>query len=217
MQYLTADGQALVRRAADHINGRPSYRQIREYVIHGTKPSSKMGSEKEVSGMRIVKEYADVSVNTSGYYEMERYNDFTTAKRVSFDGAKTRRVYYNKEIIKIELPDLDGKLNDNIRYTVATMFNEVFRTLFAENQAYISAVTDDSFLADSKEIKPLTYSIKGGDGYELCKNAIYIIEDSQLDLGLTVAVERNLQRIFGIIQDYLKPILIVGASLVTQW
>lgn len=205
MQYLTADGQVLVRRAADHITGRPTYRQIREYAICGVKPSEKIGAQQDIAGMKVVKEFADIIVNTSGYYRMERYNDFTTAKRVSFEGEKNgipKRVYRNKEILRIELPDFGGKLNDNIRYTITVLFNEIFKTIFAENQAYICAVTDDSFLAEVDGDKPLTYSIKG-EGCDLQSNAIYIIEDSQLDLGLTVAVERNLQRIFSIIHDYL--------------
>ena len=205
MQYLTADGQVLVRRAADHITGRPAYRQVRQYTIHGAKPSEKIGAHQNIDGMRIIKEYADISVDTPSYYRMEKYNDFTTAKLVSFEGKKNgipQRVYCNKEIIRIELPDFNGKLNDNIRYTITTLFNEIFKTIFAENQAYICALTDDSFLGETDETKPVTYSIKG-DGYELNSNSIYIIEDSQLDLGLTVAVERNLQRIFSIIHDYL--------------
>ena len=205
MQYLTADGQVLVRRAADHIIGRPTDRQIREYAICGVKPSEKIGAQQDIAGMKVVKEFADIIVNTSGYYRMERYNDFTTAKRVSFEGEKNgipKRVYRNKEILRIELPDFGGKLNDNIRYTITVLFNEIFKTIFAENQAYICAVTDDSFLAEVDGDKPLTYSIKG-EGCDLQSNAIYIIEDSQLDLGLTVAVERNLQRMFSIIHDYL--------------
>ena len=205
MQYLTADGQILVRRAADHITGRPTYRQIREYVICGLRSSDKIATQQNIGGMKIVKEFADISVNTPGYYRMEKYNDFATAKRISFEGENNgipKRVYHNKEILRIELPDFDGKLNDNIRYTITLMFNETFRTIFAENQAYICAVTDDSFLKDVDDDKPLTFSVKG-EGCELKKNAIYIIEDSQLDLGLTVAVERNLQRIFNIIYDYL--------------
>lgn len=206
MQYLTADGQILVRRAADHITGRPSYRQVREYVIQGVRPSEKIGAQKNIAGMKVIKEFADIAVNTSGYYRMEKYNDFATAKLISFEGEKNgipRRVYRNKEILRIELPDFDGKLNDNTRYTVTVLFNEIFRTIFAENQAYICAVTDESFLAEKEGDRPLTYSVKG-DGCELCSNAIYIIEDSELDLGLTVAVERNLERIFGMIHDYLE-------------
>jgi len=205
MQYLTADGQIMARRAADHINGRPAYRQIREYCINGIKPSEKIGAMQDIAGLKVIKEFADISVKTPGYYNMERYNDFTTAKKVSFEGDKNgipQRIYRNKEILRIELPDFDGKLNDNIRYTITLLFNEVFKTIFAENQAYIVAVTDDSFLAENSGAKPLTYSISG-NGYEVQKNSIYIIEDSQLDLGLTVTVERNLQRIFSIIHDYL--------------
>ncbi len=205
MQYLTADGQVLVRRAADHINGRPSYRQIRDYAISGVKSSSKIGSQQNIAGMKVAKEFADITVSTPGYYRMDKYNDFVGAKSVYFEGEKSgipKRVYRNKEILRIELPDQNGKLSDNVRYTVAVLFNEIFKTIFADNQAYISAVTDTSFLSESDEIKPLTYSVSG-DGYEIHKNAIYIIEDSQLDLGLTVAVERNLERIFSIIHDYL--------------
>lgn len=205
MQYLTADGQVLVRRAADHITGRPVYRQIREYTICGTRPSEKIGAKQNVSGMKVVKEFADICVSTPGYYRMERYNDFTTAKKVCFEGENSgipKRIYRNKEILRIELPDFNGKMNDNIRYTITVLFNEVFKTLFAENQAYIRALTDESFLADTVGDKPLTDSLKG-DGVELLNNAIYIVEDSQLDLGLTVAVERNIQRIFEIINDYL--------------
>ena len=205
MQYLTADGQILVRRAADHITGRPAYRQIRRYVIHGTRPSEKIGAQQDIAGMKIVREFADISVQTPGYYRMKKYNDFTTASRVSFEGGQTgipERVYKNKEILRIELPDLGEKYSDTVRYTVTVLFNEIFRTVFAENQAYFCAVTDDSFLGDSDVCRPLTYSIEG-DGCELRPNAIYLIEDSQLDLGLLVAFERNIQRIFGIMHDYL--------------
>lgn len=207
MQYLTADGKILVRRAADHINGRPAYRQKRKYVISGIKPSDRIGAYRDIAGMKVVKEFADIRVETPGYYLMQKYNDFTSAKYVSFEGGNDKnsipkRYYNNKEILRIELPDFDGKLNDNIRYTITVLFNEIFKTIFAENQAYICAVTDTSFLEDNTEDKPLTYSIMG-EGYDIQENAIYIIEDSQLDLGLTVAVERNLQRIFSIIYDYL--------------
>ncbi len=206
MRYLTAEGEILVRRAADHINGRPCYRQIREYTILGSNPSEQIGAHRDVAGMKISKEYADIRVSTSGYYHMDRYNDFASGKKVSFEGERNgipERVYKNKEILKIELPDPYGILTDDACYTITVLFNEVFRTLFAENQPYIVALTDDSFIEDEADVcRPLTYSIKG-EGYEIHKRCIYILEDSQLDLGLTVAVERNLDRIFKIIDDYL--------------
>lgn len=205
MRYLTADGKILVRRAADHITGRPYYRQIRSYTISGTKFSEQIGAIRNFAGLKVSKEYADVCVSTEGYYRMKRYNDFASAKKVVFEGEKSgipNRVYRNKEILKIELPEETGALSNDVRYTIATMINEVFRTLFAENQAYIVAVTDDTHI-EEECVKPLTYSLKS-DGSELTSNCIYIIEDSQLDLGLTVAVERNIQRILEIIHDYLE-------------
>ncbi|MDO5479899.1 MAG: hypothetical protein Q4G23_12140, partial [Clostridia bacterium] len=205
MRYLTADNHVLVRRAADHITGRPTYRQIREYILTGSKLSDGIGACQDVSGMKIMHEYADIKVNTPGYYKMNKYEDFATAKEVLFEGEKSgipQRRYYNKEILRIDLPDAEGKFNDSVRYTITTLLNEVFKTIFAENSHYIVAVTDESF-AEKKEYKPLTYSIDA-EGTVLNKNSIYIIEDSQLDLGLMVAVERNWQRILGIITDYLN-------------
>lgn len=204
MLYLTAEGQVMVRRAADHINGRPSYRQIREYVIQDSKVSEQIGAQKNIAGMKIVKEFADICVRTPGYYQMKQYHDFTTAKLVSFEGEANgipTRLYRNKEILRIELPQAEGKYSDNVRYTLTVLMNEIFKTLFAENQAYITALTDLSFM-DCEEAQPLTYTITS-DKEELNSNSIYIVEDSQLDLGLTVTVERNLQRIFNMLHDYL--------------
>ena len=50
---------------------------------------------------------------------------------------------------------------------------------------------------------PATYSLSvNEEGFDFDKS-IFIIEDSQLDIGLLVAVERNLDRIMQIISDYL--------------
>ena len=199
MQYLTADGNVLIRRASDHIDGRPSYRQLRKYTVSGTRPFGRIGTGKSISGIKVIKEYADITVSTYGYYRMISYNDFSTARKILFEGDESSipdRFYRGKEILRIQLPEADGKLSDTVRYTVTVLLNEVFRTLFAENQPYICAVTDDSFITEEVTAKPLTYKIKAD-------KCIYIIEDSQLDLGLIIAVERNLERILGIIQDYL--------------
>lgn len=206
MQYLTADGQVLIRRAADHIHGRPAYRQIRNYEISGTRPIGRIGASRDVAGMKVVREYADICVKTPGYYRMNSYKDFANAEKIAFDGVSSipERVYNNKEILRIELPSKDGQVNDEVRYTATVLFNEIFRTLFADNQPFITAVTYEELAEDNGKCKPLTASLKGTDGYELSRNSIYIIEDSQLDLGLIVAVERNLRRIFGIMQDYLS-------------
>ena len=81
--------------------------------------------------------------------------------------------------------------------TLTNLLNEVFVTLFADNQSYISAVTPGNYDA------PLTYSLELAEDIENADKCIFIIEDSQLDIGLLIAVERNVNRIFQIISDYL--------------
>ena len=205
MLYLTTDNQILVRRAADHIHGRPAYRQLREYCLTSIRPCEQIGASRDVDGIKISKEFADIEVATPGYYRMERYNDFNTAKKILFEGEKSsvpKREYRNKQILRIDLPDENGAFTPAVRYTIALLLNEVFRTLFADNQPYICAVTDDSHIAPDVRCKPLTYSVKGASE-RFSRSSIYIIEDSQLDIGLLIAVERNLKRIFQIINDYI--------------
>lgn len=204
MQYLTADGQVLIRRAADHIKGRPCYRQIRDYTVSGIKPSEVIGATRVVDGIRVSRQYADVSVSTSGYYRMARYSDFDTARKVTFDKDENGipdKEYRNKEVLVIDLPD-NGGLTDEVRYTITLMLNETFKSLFAENQPFISAVTDCSFLGEDFDGKPMTYTLNP-ESCDKTPGRIYIFEDSQLDLGLINAVDRNLHRIFEIICDYL--------------
>ncbi len=203
MLYLTHDGKVLVRRAADHIESRKTYSQIRNYNIRNTVIQNKIGSVKNYSGLRISKEMADFSVETSGYYVFNKYCDFKTAQKVIFEGEINRipiREYFNKTILRIDFPRLSVELSDKVRYTLTVLLNEVFRTLYAENQHYIVAVTDTSFMDDPDVTEPLTYSLRG-EGVDC--SSIYIIEDSSLDLGLLISVERNLQRILKIIDDYI--------------
>ena len=205
MLYTTYDGQVLVRRAADHIDGRPSYRQIRKYRITDTKVSEKIGALRDIGGIRLTNLYADFSVMTEGYYKMNVNNDFSTAKKVIFEGEKSRipdRIYINKQIQRIEFPNTDGALTNEIRYTITLLLNEAFKTLFAENAPYIVALTDISHVGDDVNVNPLTYSLE--TACESPENCIYIIEDSGLDMGLLISVERNLLRILRIIEDYLS-------------
>lgn len=206
MQYVTHDGQVLVRRASEHIDGRPTYRQLRNYVISSLKTSDSIGAVQNIDGIEITHMYADFSVTTDGYYKMDKYNDFSTAKKVVFGGEKSKipdRKYCNKEILRINLPQIEDTLTDNVRYTIALLMNEIFKSLFAENYPYIVALTDDSYISYDSKVKPLSYSLT------VCPentsdNSIYIIEDSNLDMGLLISVERNLVRIFRIIEDYLS-------------
>ena len=193
MRRLTADGRVLVRRASDHINKRMYYRQIRNYHLDNIRDSQEMGDIREVNGLRLVKQYADISVHTPAYWEMQRYNDFSTAQKVTINGVPLR-TYYNKQLLKIEFAE--GMIKDKKTLdTLALLMNEVFKSIYAENQCMVVAITPDQAQT------PLTYSLYGNDLQPL---SLYIIEDSQLDVGFLVSVERNLSRIFSIICDYLQ-------------
>ena len=201
MSHLSSENEIVVRRAADHIDNRYSYRQIRNYSISGLKKSNIIGKDKTVDGMHISKEYADISVETPGYYKVLQNNDFAHAAKILYEEGSAgipNRSYMNKPVLRIKLPNSE-MVDEKIRYTITLLINEVFQSLFAENQPYIAAV---SAFGESADRDPLTYSLTGS-----CPNfdpeSIYIIEDSQLDLGLIEAVERNLNRIFEIICDYL--------------
>jgi hypothetical protein len=191
MTNVAADGQVLVRRAADHISGRPAYRQVRDYTLFHVTDSDAMGDYRDIAGMKVKKQFADIRVKTPAYWAMEKSNDFAHGRKIVLNGIP-ERVYFNKQILRIELPGLDPENAGRIYETTALLMNEAFSTLFAENQAFITA------LAAGPAEPPLTCSVEAEN-----TPCLYIVEDSQLDMGLLIAVERNLDRIFSILCDYL--------------
>ncbi len=185
-------GKVMLRRAADHITGRKSYRQVREYRLDNIRVSERMGDVRETDGLQVSVCMADIGVATPAYWDMDRYNDFETAHRVAINGIPERR-YCNKKILKLGFEGGKTAVTPEICRTLAVLINELFVTLFAGNQGFIAAVTP------GEQDIPITYTLK--DHPE--ENCIYIIEDSQLDIGLIEAAQRNLGRIFAIICDYL--------------
>lgn len=196
MVSTTADNRILLRRASEHIDGRIAYRQVRNYTIHRLEDSCAMGSLKSVNNIKIHYQFADFSVETPGYWKMHAYNDFENGDLVKVNGVP-RREYRHKQVLKFDFSEFGDAFTDSVRMTLTNLLNEVFVTLFADNQPFISAVTPGCYDA------PLTYSLALGEGLENTEKCIFIIEDSQLDIGLLVAVERNINRILQIITDYL--------------
>ena len=196
MVSTATDNRIMVRRASEHIGGRLSYRQVRNYTIHHLEDSSSMGALKSVNNIDIHYQYADFSVETPGYWKLCAYNDFDNGDLVKVNGVPIRD-YHHKQILKFDFSKLGDAFTDSVRMTLTNLLNEVFVTLFADNQPFISAVTPGSYDA------PLTYSLAFAEGIENAKKCIFIIEDSQLDIGLLIAVERNVNRILQIIADYL--------------
>lgn len=196
MVSTATDDRILVRRASEHIGGRLVYRQIRNYTIHHLEDSSSMGALKTVNNIDIHYQYADFSVETPGYWKMRANNDFDNGHLVKLNGVPTRE-YHHKQILKFDFSKLGDAFTDSVRMTLTNLLNESFVTLFADNQPYISAVTVGQYDA------PLTYSLSMENGMESADKCIFILEDSQLDIGLLIAAERNINRIFQIIADYL--------------
>ena len=193
MLSLSSDNQVIIRRAADHITARYSYRQIRKINLQAARDNDLMGALRSINGVKIYNQFATFTVDTPSYWTMRGCNDFETAKKVIINGVPQRK-YVNKHILKIDFSEFGEKFTDEIRVTLTVLLNEVFQTMFAENQPYIYALTKGEFE------KPLTYSLEGDAASDNC---IYIVEDSLLDIGLLVSVERNLERIMHIISDYL--------------
>ncbi len=196
MVSTATNNRILVRRASEHIGGRLSYRQVRNYTIHHLEDSSSMGALKSVNNIDIHYQYADFSVDTPGYWKLCAHNDFDNGDLVKVNGVPTRD-YHHKQVLKFDFSKLGDAFTDSVRMTLTNLLNEVFVTLFADNQPFISAVTPGNYDA------PLTYSLNLEEDLEAAEKCIFIIEDSQLDIGLLIAVERNVNRILQIISDYL--------------
>lgn len=196
MISTTRNNRILVRRASEHIGARLVYRQVRNYIFHHIEDAQAMGSLKTVNDIGIYYQYADFSVETPGYWKLTAYNDFASGTLTEVNGVPVRQ-YRHKQILKFDFSKLGDAFTDSVRMTLTNLLNESFVTLFAENQPFISAITPGWYGA------PLTYSLtmEADAGSDKC---IYIVEDSQLDIGLLVAVERNVSRIFQIISDYLS-------------
>ena len=196
VQTVTPLSGVVVRRAADHITGRRYYRQIRRFVLDNWSDGMEMGSKRTSSDIEIARGYANISVETDGYLDMNSYGDLSKAKKVSLNGVPTRN-YRNKNVLKIKLPE---SCTNRIRYTISLLMNEVFRTTYPETYHYIAALTPYNEDCYSENLAYATYRLDG----DCDENCIYIVEDSDIDLGLIVSVERNLKRYLEIIADVLN-------------
>ncbi len=198
MVSATADNRILVRRASEHIGGRVFYRQVRNYTFYSLQNSDAMGELKTINGINIHYQFADFSVETDGYWKMSAYNDFMNGDLVTINGMPIRE-YHHKQVLKLDFSNYGDRFTDEVRKTLTHLLNETFVTLFAENQPFVSAITPGTYTA------PLTYGLtmeeEIGEALDKC---IFIVEDSQLDIGLLIAVERNINRILQIVADYLN-------------
>lgn len=197
---ISNDSEIIVRRSGDHFMRRVYYRQLRDYKISGVEMQP---GENHFRDMVIRHGFANIEVRTDGYLDLPSPNDFEHASHVRLKPAHVRRLY-QKEFLQITLENVKPE----VVYTLAVLLNEVFRTLFPNETGYLialpgqipEAVLNDPLYRDRNRAASACVAFEEED---MEKNAIYIVEDSHIDLGLLVTVERNLQRIMEIIADYL--------------
>lgn len=196
VQSITPRNGVVVRRAADHITERKYYRQIRHIYVKDWKDDQSVGGQKTLGDLQIKKGYCQVEVHTDGYLEMSDYHNLKTGRHVHVSNIPVRS-YRNKLVMKVELPGA----SEQIRYTIALLMNEIFRTTYPDAYPYICAVTPLS----SKDVIPenLKYAMYTMES-DSKDEGIYIVEDSEIDLGLIVSVERNLERYLEIVTELLN-------------
>lgn len=194
VRSITQKSGVIVRRAADHINGRKYYRQLRKYHLEG-----QAGDEiatRTISDIEVSMSFYVFSVETEGYLEMNENNDFKTARGIYFleENQKKNfdRTYKNKRLLKIKIPGA----GEAVCRTICLLLSEVFRTVYPGGCHYLAAVTGGEH---EGVVGKALYSADGS----IEEDCVYIIEDSDLDLGLLESVDRNLTRLLGIVTDYL--------------
>ena len=208
-QFVTYDGKyytarlvsptsgVVLRRASDLYDGRKYYRQVRTYRFSSPE-------ENELVSMRIIMDVEiafikySFDVVTTGYLEMRDNHDLRTARLIDFAGDPSVdnyfRNYKNKSVLRIMFPDTTDKL----RFTICMLLSEVFRSVFPDAWQYIAVITRRPEGIDGM-LNHIVYQVEG----ELENGYIYIIEDSDIDLGLLEAIDRSITQIMEIIADFL--------------
>lgn len=188
---ITRNAGMIVRRAADHVTKRRYYRQLRTYTVDDFRCRDGVASTSTFGKITLERGEAAVRVNCAGYLEMEDYGDIKNAGRVLLSGIP-ERTYPHKNILRFKL---DGA-PEKVRFTVADMMNELLVTLFPDMHEYIVVTT--KMPEEQPEGYIPTLVTEDEDDY------IYVIEDSLIDIGLLINVERYFQRILEIITDQLN-------------
>lgn len=162
----------------------------------------------------------DYRVKTDGYFEFE--NGITKNpgeyRYVGLDSEvsmKTTRIHKKADAIKIEISrpnavieSITKKVSDEISgeelgQKLAFLISEVLVSMLGENEKYVQvkAVKDAGMPISVGEtwVSPIEKTNYISDNIE-----IYILEDTQIERGLIDMIYKNLDNIFGIINEYLE-------------
>lgn len=196
VKHISPQSGVVLRRASNQFDGRKYYRQIRKYVFDTA--AKETVSAKTIGDLEFTEIRLDFHVETSGYLEMSDAHNLRSAKVVDLSGdpaiANYERRYRNKSVLKVSLPHADKKL----RFTICMLLSEVFKTAFPDGWPYLAVVSRQGENIEGM----LNYMVHPVEG-DMDEECIYIIEDSDIDLGLLSNVEKNFTRFMEIISDFL--------------
>ena len=228
-QYVSFDGKYYLIDKIDYDNGiveltySPNnasvrYRQCRriENVIH-------RGVNKELPVLKVrdsvLKKsvlYADIEINTDGYYEFNNAISFAPGgfgyKKVDVKKKGLRRNYKSTNVLAINIQSgaiakMSEKDRFKLSFTFSVLLNEIFETLFSNINQYIlvrNVLPNNSYLQEfgDNELVNLYRPIIDEnieDGITL-----YITEDTELEKGITDIIVNNFDNIIvKLLFDYL--------------
>lgn len=197
VKHMSPQSGVVLRRASDQYSSRKYYRQIRRYFFDSEE--NEIISSRTYGDVEITEFRADFHVDTTGYLDMKDSADLRNAKVVDLSADPTvgyyARKYHNKSMLRISMPGSDTK----IRYTICMLLSEMFRTIYPSGWQYITATSRCPEDVDGM-LNYLVYPLEG----EYDDQYIYIIEDSDIDLGLLDSVSKNLMQLLEIVADFVE-------------
>lgn len=199
MHGSTERPRVILRRAADHIRDRRSYRQLRRYTITGIEYPDSVKATRAFGSVQVRQVTADIIAESLGYIESDRRSDLGDSRRVEVHGVPSR-TYHHKDMLEI---DLSGA-PDAVRRTVAVLLNECLVTVFPYASPFITVLTEDDSRTVGDLLHELTSSNTDEEKGAPSRQCLYVLEDSMIDLGLTSAMERSWEELFQVVTDYLS-------------
>jgi hypothetical protein len=161
----------------------------------------------------------DFTLQRLGYFFFPRGIDLRPTQfhyeTVSPAVAPPRRYRYGR-LLTIEFCRRDGQEFPNaarVAFTLATLLNEAFLTLFPETHRFLHATTSlpDDFFSnqDLARLFPTLAAEGGAEAGQPLTPAIrlVVVEDSQVDLGLVQCLFDDWQYVFLLLLDYLSWLL----------
>lgn len=195
-----ADGRLLLyasKNGSNSLMGR-EYQQIRRVKIHRKKSTD--AEIYRVHEIKLEVATADLKVNTEGYWvgTNGKWEKEIPLGREQQD--KIKRVYYQKAYMKLSVEQ-----EHQAMFTpLVKLMNELFKTIYAEyrDQLLLCNLEQEDSTAGIIQVKNMVHAEEFEVGINTSE--VYIIEDSDEDIGLLLSIRRNLERFLYIMYEYLK-------------